>query len=205
MHIAVLAASGATGHQLAVQALARGHTVTAIARQPDALDLLTSDRLIRIQGDVRDASSVVRALRGADAVVSGLGATSGEAPGVLIAGASALTQSPDVRIIWLGAFGTGRSAEIAGGLTRAILKLALRSELPDKIAADERVLVAGGTVFHAGPLKNGGISPGYRTVQLEDVRRRWVPSSISRATVAAAMLDEAEGPRRAGGLLVPLP
>ena len=204
MHIAVLAASGATGHQLAIQALDRGHTVTAIARHPANLELPTSDRLIRAGGDVRDAASIARAIEGTDVVLSGLGAARGDAPGVLLAGAQALTAAPAARIIWLGAFGTGRSADIAGGLTRRILRLALGAELPDKVAADNLVLDAGGTVFHAGPLSNKPLTRGYRIVPLDQVRRRLMPPSISRANVASTMLDEAEGPHRGGQLLVPM-
>ena len=205
MHIAVLAASGATGRQLVRQALDRGHTVTAIARRTAALDLLPSDRLILASGDVRDAHSIARAFGGADVAISGLGVVPGERPDVLLAGASALIDASARRIIWLGAFGTGRSADIAGGLTRGILRLALNREVPDKVAADEAILAAGGTVFHAGPLTNRPLSPGYRVVALPDMRRRLLPPSVSRATVASAMLDEAEGPRRDGAVLIPLP
>lgn len=108
-----------------------------------------------------------------------------------------------MRIVWLGAFGTGRSADIAGALTRGILRLALKTELADKVGADLEIINAGGTLFHAGPLTNGPLS-AYTTVQLEDVRRRLVPSTISRATVASAMLDAAEGSAPRGGILVPL-
>lgn len=204
MHIAVLAASGATGHQLARQGLDRGHTVTAIARRPAGLQLPASPLLIPASGDVWDPDSIARAVEGADVVISGLGARRGETAGILLAGARALARATPPRIIWLGAFGTGRSADIAGALTRGILGLALRSELTDKVAADGEILAAGGTVFHAGPLTNGPLAAGYQIVPLEDVRRRLIPASISRSTVASAMLDEAEGPARAGRLLVPV-
>ena len=65
------------------------------------------------------------------------------------------------------------------------------------------VLRAGGTVFHAGPLTNGPLSPDRRTVGLDAYPRRLFPASVSRATVAAAMLDEAEAPRYAGTIAVP--
>ncbi|WP_375385162.1 NAD(P)-dependent oxidoreductase [uncultured Microbacterium sp.] len=203
MHIAVLAASGKTGQQLVLHALDRGHTVTAIARRPEALELPASDLLTRASGDVRDRGSIARAVEHADVVVSGLGAVRGDAPGVLLAGARALIGAGSPRILWLGAFGTGRSADIAGALTRGILTLALGSELPDKVAADGEILAAGGTVFHSGPLTNGRLAT-YHTVPLDAVRRRLIPSSFSRATVASAMLDEAEGPARGGQLLVPV-
>ncbi|GAA2709359.1 NAD(P)-dependent oxidoreductase [Actinoplanes palleronii] len=115
------------------------------------------------------------------------------AMGTLEAGAVAAVASGVPRIIWLGAYGTGLSAERAGGVTRAILRLVLGAEVPDKVAADSTILAAGGTVFHAGPLASG--PPEHRTVALDAVPRRVFPSRISRAAVAAAMLDEAVTPR----------
>jgi len=101
-------------------------------------------------------------------------------------GARAVTEAQPQRIVWLGAIGTGRSAQ-AGG-----------------VAADAIVLRAGGTVFHAGPERNGPLSPGRRTVGLDAYPRRIFPAGVSRATVAAAMLDEAETPRYQGAIAIPL-
>jgi hypothetical protein len=80
----------------------------------------------------------------------------------------------------------------------------MRAELGDKVAADTAVLDAGGTVFHAGPFSDGAPGPARRTVALRDLPRRAFPARVSRATVAAAMLDEAESPRFAGTTAVPL-
>jgi uncharacterized protein len=81
---------------------------------------------------------------------------------------------------------------------------AMSGRLPDKITADGNVLAAGGTVFHAGPLSLGPLSPHRRTVGLDAAPRSVFPSRVSRATVAAAMLDEAESPRFAGRIALPL-
>lgn len=108
------------------------------------------------------------------------------------------------RVLWLGAFGTGASGAAAGPVTRALLKLFLRKEIPDKVGADTAILAAGGTVFHAGPLSAGPVSSTRRTLGLGDVPKRLFPARISRATVAAAMLDEAESPRFTGMTAVPL-
>jgi uncharacterized protein len=204
MHIAVLAASGGTGHQLALQALERGHTVTAIARRPAGLELPVSERLFRTAGDVRDAASIARAVGAADVVVSGLGVVRGEPSGILLAGANALIQAGPPRIIWLGAFGTGPSAARASAFARGVMGLALRAQMSDKVAADSAMLSAGATVFHAGPLTNGPLSTTYRVVELSDVPRRLFAASISRATVASAMLDSAEALSSASGVVVPL-
>jgi hypothetical protein len=202
MQLTILAASGATGRELTRQALERGHTVTAIARAPGRIAVPDSARLTRIAADVRDPDSIKAALRDSDTVLSGLGVTDGDRPGTLTAGARAVTEARPQRIVWLGAIGTGLSAQAGGLLVRSMFR-AMRAKLDDKVTADTMVLRAGGTVFHAGPLTSGPLSPDRRTVGLDAYPRRLFPARVSRATVAAAMLDEAEAPRYAGTIAVP--
>lgn len=204
MNLTVLGASGATGQELVRQALARGHNVTAIARNPAKISVADSTRLTRVAADVYDSSAMTTALTGSEVVLSGLGVAKGDKPGALTAGARAIMAARPARIIWLGAFGTGASASVAGWLTRFLLGTFLRAELEDKITADTLVLNAGGTVFHPGPLSNNPLSSTRHTVTLSNVPRRIFPASVSRATVAAAMLDEAEHPKHAGHTIIPL-
>ncbi|MFD9733314.1 NAD(P)-dependent oxidoreductase [Umezawaea sp. NPDC059074] len=204
MEITILAASGATGRELTRQALERGHTVTAIARTPANIAVPDSPRLIRVAADVRDPRSIGEALAGRKIVLSGLGIASGDKPGALTAGAHALVAAQPQRAIWLGAFGTGPSARAAGAATRTLLKVMGEDKLTDKAASDAAVLAAGGTVFHAGPLSDGPLSPTRRTVGLGDAPHRFFPARVSRATVAAAMLDEAEDPTYPGTIAIPL-
>jgi len=203
MQLTILAASGGTGRELARQALERGHTVTAIARTPGRIDVPDSASLTRVAADVRDPDSMKAALRDSEVVLSGLGVADGDPPGTLTAGARAVTESQPQRIVWLGAIGTGPSAQAGGLLVRSLFRL-MRAKLEDKVAADAIVLRAGGTVFHAGPLGNGPLSAGRRTVGLDVYPRRIFPAGVSRATVAAAMLDEAESPRYQGAIAIPL-
>ena len=203
MQLTILAASGGTGRELTRQALERGHTVTAIARTPGRIDVQDSARLTRVAADVRDPDSMKAALRDSELVLSGLGVADGDPPGTLTAGARTVTEAHPHRIIWLGAIGTGPSAQAGGLLVRSLFR-AMRAKLEDKVAADAVVLRAGGTVFHAGPLGAGPLSPGRRTVGLDAYPRRIFPAVVSRATVAAAMLDEAESPRFAGAIAIPL-
>ncbi len=153
MHLAVLAASGAVGRLLTQQAVARGHTVTAIARTPEKVLVEPSDRLVILRGDVRDRNSIARGIAGADVVLSGLGVTKGDHD-TLRTGAEALISGGAARVVWLGAYGTGLSAQQAGPVTRGILALALRGEITDKVAADTAILSAGGMVLHAARLTN---------------------------------------------------
>jgi putative NADH-flavin reductase len=199
MNLIVLAASGRTGLALARLALERGHTVTAIARDPRKIGL-DHPNLRKVAGDVSDPASIAAAVDTDSVVLSGLGT---DVPGVLFDGAKAVIAAEPKRIIWLGAYGTGASAEAAGEGAAVLWKL-MGDRIPDKIAADDAVLAAGGTVFHAGVLSDGPESPGRRTVGLDAAPPFDLGASVSRETVAAAMLDEAENPRFPGVIALPL-
>ncbi|AJY75362.1 NAD(P)-dependent oxidoreductase [Paenibacillus beijingensis] len=72
MNIVIFGANGPTGRLLTKQAVAEGHTVTAVTRRPETFPL-RHDRLQVMGGDVFDLSSVEQAVAGKDAVLSTLG------------------------------------------------------------------------------------------------------------------------------------
>jgi len=74
MRVAIFGASGRTGQELLLQALARSHEVTAVVRSPDAFEI-RYDRLKVVAGDALEGGSFARALDGQDAVLSSLGVT----------------------------------------------------------------------------------------------------------------------------------
>ena len=76
MNIAVFGGTGRTGRHVVEQALAAGHSITALARTPAKLP--KHERLVAIQGDVQDPSAVEKTVVGAEAVISVLGPTSNE-------------------------------------------------------------------------------------------------------------------------------
>jgi putative NADH-flavin reductase len=72
MNIVIFGANGPTGRILTKQALAEGHTVTAVTRHPELFPLRNG--LLRVmKGNVFDLSSVQEAVAGQDAVLSTLG------------------------------------------------------------------------------------------------------------------------------------
>jgi hypothetical protein len=198
MNLIVLAASGRTGLALARQALERGHTVTAIARDPGRVGL-DHPNLRKVAGDVTDPASIAAVVDADSVVLSGLGT---DRAGVLLDGAEAVVAAGPRRIIWLGTYGTGPSAFAAGEGAEVLWKF-FGDRIPDKVAADTTVLAAGGTVFHAGVLTDEPSTPG-RTVGLDDAPPFDLGAKVSRETVAAAMLDEAENPRFPGVVALPL-
>lgn len=70
--ILIIGSTGGTGRRLVEQALERGYTVTAMARNPAKLGI-EHPKLSIVHGDVLDYESVAAAVKGHDAVVSALG------------------------------------------------------------------------------------------------------------------------------------
>ena len=73
MNITVFGASGGTGTAFVEQALAGGHEVTAVVRDPARLKLAPDPRLQVTTADVMDSASIVPTLADADAVVNTVG------------------------------------------------------------------------------------------------------------------------------------
>jgi putative NADH-flavin reductase len=79
LKLLVIGATRGTGRQVMQQALAAGHAVVALARDPARIDLphdVPAQRLSVVRGDVLDSSSLTPALADRDAVISTLGVTS---------------------------------------------------------------------------------------------------------------------------------
>jgi uncharacterized protein len=116
MRIAVLAASGSTGYQLAAQALDRGHSVLALARDPRKVNLPRSEDLAVVTADVLHGETAAALLTDGDAVVSGIGICRGDPAGTLVAGARMLAAAAPARLVWLGALGAGATVFHPGPL-----------------------------------------------------------------------------------------
>jgi putative NADH-flavin reductase len=71
LKIVVIGATGNIGRRVAMEALSRGHEVTGVVRDPEAVE--SPDRRIRlVKADATRADDVARAVKGADAVVSAI-------------------------------------------------------------------------------------------------------------------------------------
>jgi uncharacterized protein YbjT (DUF2867 family) len=150
MRVLVIGSTGATGKIVVRKLLAAGHEVTAFARNPAAI-AETSERLRVVQGDARDAASIVHAVRGQDAVVSVFGPRSfkaGDVQEVLMRNlVAAMEQEGVTRLVNLSAAGAGDSRAESPFLFRAILMpLLLRSVFADK-ERGEKILSASNLEF----------------------------------------------------------
>jgi putative NADH-flavin reductase len=75
MKIAIFGATGPTGQELVKQALERGDTVTALARNEKKLTPHPNLRVV--QGDALDPEAVAKAIEGQDVIISSLGGAVG--------------------------------------------------------------------------------------------------------------------------------
>lgn len=202
----VLFGGGMIGQRVAREALERGHTVTAVVRDPARADFgdLTSKGLTVAQGDVRDAESVARAATGHDAVVSAVGPSGGQPPEMLVDAAHALlaglSQAGVRRLIVVNGAG---SLEVAPGQ-----QLLDTPEFPaawqpgarahrDALAA---IRASGAdldwTVFSPATFIAPGERTGaYRTGGDQLVTDTKGESRISAEDYAVALVDELETPR----------
>ena len=108
MNIALFGGSGATGKLLTERCLAAGHAVSALVRTPEKF--VYRERVRIIQGSAFDPAPVAETLRGADAVLSALGAKSPFKKEDVLQRAvplmvSAMEQAGPRRIIALGSAG----------------------------------------------------------------------------------------------------
>lgn len=77
MHVALIGATGRTGHLVLAELLRRGHTVTALVRDPTKLPD-PGPQVRVVAGSVTDPQAIRQLLEGTQAVVSALGPTAKE-------------------------------------------------------------------------------------------------------------------------------
>lgn len=203
MRIAVLGASGKVGRLVVGQAGERGHDVVALVRAPDRLPLAGPAKVDVRQADVTRPDTFPD-LGDIDVVISAIGISKGDGPGALTAGARVLAACGVGSVVWLGALGSGTSAGAGGSFYNLVMRLFVGKELAEKAEADGIALKAGATVVHAPDLRDGPISARRDAVALADYRRSGLVPRISRATVAAVLIDEAENGGRGGQIVVPV-
>lgn len=109
MHVTVLGASGRAGSEITKELASRGHTVTAIARKPEAIP--AADGVTPVQGDASDSTALAALIKGSDAVISALHhdiraetilsalKTAGVPRLLVTGGASSLEVAPGVKLI----------------------------------------------------------------------------------------------------------
>ena len=187
MNLTVLGATGATGTQLVEQALTAGHHVTALARSPDKLTITNPDLHV-VQGDATDRAAVSRAMKGADAVISTLGAMGpviAEATRAIVAVSK---QEGPQRIVVMSSFAVARDRLTPA--SKLLTGMAMGSQIKDKTAGEEALRASGldWTIVYATKLTNG---PKTEPTVVPETTKVGISDKISRATAASFLLQAA--------------
>jgi uncharacterized protein YbjT (DUF2867 family) len=195
MNLVVLGATGRTGRLVVEQALAAGHTVTALVRSPEKLTTSHSNLRVVI-GQATDASAVSSALEGGDAVISTLGGTGSVIADSTRAIVAAADKTGVRRIVMLSTFAAERDRLGAG--TRLLTGIGMGAMLKDKGAGEEMLRRSDldWTIVYASILRDG--PAGGPVAVLPDGAKRRMSERISRADVAAWMVKAATDPQHSG-------
>ncbi len=158
----IIGATGGTGRQLVAQALARGHAVTVLVRNPAKLAMEHANLRV-LSGNVLDAASVDAAVRGQDAVVSALGHKRFFGPTRILSDGTrhilrAMEAQGVARLVCTSSLGIGDSAGRLGLLyTLFVTPIVLPFYFWDK-ARQERLIAASSTdwvIVRPGALTDG--------------------------------------------------
>lgn len=195
MRVLIIGATGPTGRELVSQALALGHTVTALVRRPEAAHLPDETRIVR--GDIMDPPSLTDAVIGQQTIVSSLGSKLSRKPTTLFSAGTrnllAAMRSASVRrLICITGIGAGDSRGHGGFLYDKIFQPLLLNEIyldKDRQEALIRASTADWTLVRPGMLTDGPRTGVYKEVKALDGVKI---GKISRADVAAFILKNLE-------------
>jgi putative NADH-flavin reductase len=197
MKLLILGSTGATGNHLLELALAGGHEVTALVRDPKKL--ATKPSLTVLGGRATVASDVEPAARGQDAVVSALGPRETADPVCAEAAEAVVTAMKKAgvdRVVWLSAGGVGDSKPqiVAASFVfgRIIMPLFLKKPYANHLKAEETLRASGLSWTVVRPLQLVDAPTGNATAAVPvDGTTKVSGLKISRRDVAAFMLRAA--------------
>jgi len=220
--LTIFAATGGIGRQILEQAVAAGHDVTAVVRNPRSLPS-TSARVVVADLAAADPAALQSAVSGADAVLSGLGARTKADAGVAWKGTKAITEAMQAsgvrRIVVVSAapIGTVPSPSrphppkhdpgdgfFMRHLANPIVKAALREHYADLARMEEILRESGSdldwTVVRPPRLTDKPVTGTYRTAYDQNIRRGIFASRADVAHYMLWSLDQPETFKRTVGI-----
>jgi putative NADH-flavin reductase len=213
MRLAIFGATGGIGRQLLEQAVAAGHSVTAVVRDPQKLSpARNGTRVVTADLSVAEPAMLQAEIAGVDAVVSGVGPRALTKAGVAEHGTRAIVEAMEAtgvrRIVVVSAAPISTMASPGrpnppsrdpgeGFFMRNFLTPLIKTVMHERyldLALMEDVLRASDldwTIFRPPRLTNQGLTGSYRTAFGRNLRGG---ALISRADVAHAMLAAVDNP-----------
>ena len=214
MKLTILAATGGIGRQLLEQALAAGHDVTAVVRNPTKLTQPAGQvRVVTTDLATPDPATLETAVAGADAVLSGLGPRTRSEAGIASRGTQAIVAAMHAtgvrRIVVVSAAPIATVASpgrptppthdpgdgfFMRHLFNHIAKAAYHTHYADLALMEDIVRGSGlnWTVVRPPRLTNTPATGTYRTAYGHNLRGGW---SVARADVAQLMLRVLDQPQ----------
>lgn len=199
LQLAVLGATGRSGRPLVEQALAAGHAVRVLVRDPQKLGALAG-RVEAVQGDAGDPHALAALVAGTDAVLSVLGAVKGSPDDLRARSTQQLMQAMKTqgvqRLIVLSGAGI-RVAQDPGTLGGRLAALATALMIPKQVRDGHAQLLMleasdlDWTVVRAPELTEGLATGQFQLGYLP----RPALARISRSDVATALLSQLADPR----------
>lgn len=194
MNVLVIGATGGTGQALVERGAARGWTMVALVRQPEAIRH-TLPNVRFVEGNALLAESVSSALNGVDAVVSALGTRPWKHVDVCSAGAAALLSAfaseGARRTVVMSSFGVQATRAQTTAIERAFFfDTIIRKSLIDKALMESMLLKSASpwTVVRPGMLTNGHARGAFRAADDGSIGGGFL--RIARTDVADFMLDQ---------------
>jgi putative NADH-flavin reductase len=197
-NILVLGATGGTGLEVVMQALASNYAVTAIVRDPAHMEI-KNPYLTIVKGDVLSLPSIQDAFNGKDVVISCLGTGTSLKPTTIYSSGmqnilAAMKQANVNRLICISAGALYTNTEM-GVFTRLLTRVVLQNILK-YIYADMRLMENQvntssmlWTIIRPPMLKDKPMQATYRVAINRHLRR---PFSIARADLAHYIINNLE-------------
>jgi putative NADH-flavin reductase len=198
--LTIFGATGGTGRLLVGQAVAAGHEVTALVRDPARLPVPPSPQLRTVTADVFDPATICPAVTGADAVLTALGPHGTGRTNIQRDSARSIIEAMQKtgahRLIAVS--GTIVTDEGEGPVMRHLIKPVARATVLRHVCADMRRgedeirrSGLGWTIVRPPGLTSKPATGTYRTATDRNLPRGF---RLSRADLAACMLTLAADP-----------
>jgi kynurenine 3-monooxygenase len=193
MKLTVFGAAGGTGRLVVDEALAAGHEVTVLVRDPVKLGAVDPGVTVEV-GDARDPEVVGRAVAGAQGVISAIGGHGmGRSTAITDAMTTIVAGTPaGTRLLAVSTVGAGDSGSQFPRAVRMSVTVLLRNAIADH-NGQERVIMASDLDWTIA--RCVGLTDGPATGEVHVLTEGRVGGSrISRADVARWLVGQLEDP-----------
>ena len=198
MNLTIIGAGRGIGLQSVVQALKKGHTVTALSTNTD--QIFNHPNLIKIKGSATSPQDLKQAIKGSDAVLITVGTKNKKATTLFSDIATTLIKVTDELnysspVLVITGFGAGESKGYLSFFMRTVISLFLKEQYFNKTIMEELITKSAvkWEIIRPGMLTDGNADLAYKAIS--KLEKGIKVGKISRADVAHFLIKEAENPK----------